>query len=309
MSILAVRPAVVAHDLHPDFFSTRHAARLAQSLRVPRLGVAHHHAHIAAVIAEHRIEEPVLGVALDGVGLGTDGGAWGGELLHVEGSGFRRLGHLTPLRLPGADIAAREPWRMAAAALARCGRGDEIARRFRDEPAAATVSAMLSRGVNSPATSSMGRQFDAAAGLLGIRRRMAFEGQAAMLLEGLAESRGAVDALPGGFAITPRGELDFAPLFAHLADECDAAIGAALFHATVVAGLAEWVARAAQAEGLRTVACGGGCFLNAILARDLRSALAAHGLVMHEALAVPPNDGGLCLGQALVAQRTPTPET
>ncbi|MEO8675369.1 MAG: carbamoyltransferase HypF [Casimicrobiaceae bacterium] len=300
-SILEVEPTVVAHDLHPDYFSTRHAARLAQTLGVSRLGVAHHHAHIAAVVAEQGIDGPVLGLALDGVGLGTDGGAWGGELLRVDGHLFRRLGHLAPLRLPGGDAAAREPWRMAAAALARCGRGDEITRRFDDEPAAPIVAAMLARGVHAPPTSSMGRQFDAAAGLLGVRRRMAFEGQAAMLLEGLADAHGAVNALDAGFMIAAGNVLDFSPLLARLADERDAAFGAALFHATVIEGLAAWAARAARAEGLATVACGGGCFLNALLARGLRAALAARGLAMREAMAVPPNDGGLSLGQAYVA--------
>jgi hydrogenase maturation protein HypF len=307
-TILEVEPEVVAHDLHPDYFSTRHAARLAQALGVPRLGVAHHHAHIAAVVAEHGIDGPVLGLALDGVGLGTDGGAWGGELLRVDGHAFRRLGHLAPLRLPGGDIAAREPWRMAAAALARCGRGDEITRRYDDELAAPTVAAMLARGVNAPFTTSMGRHFDAAAGLLDIRRRMAFEGQAAMLLEGLAESRGDVDAFDNGFAISADNVLDFSPLLARLAGERDAGFGAALFHATVVAGLAAWVSRVAQAEGLATVACGGGCFLNALLARQLRTAFDASGLAMREAMSVPPNDGGLCLGQAWVALRAASTE-
>jgi len=162
---------------------------------------------------------------------------------------------------------------------------------------------MLARGVNAPPTSSMGRQFDAAAGLLGIRRRMAFEGQAAMLLEGLAEARGTVRALEAGFAISAANELDFTPLLARLAEERDAPFGAALFHATVIEGLAEWAALAAEAEGLATVACGGGCFLNALLARGLRNALAARGLAMLEAMAVPPNDGGLSLGQACIALR------
>jgi len=304
VSILEVQPAAVAHDLHPDFFSTRHAAELAARYDVPLCGVQHHHAHVAAVLAEHRVAEPALGLALDGVGLGTDGGAWGGELLRVDGARFERLGRLRPLRLPGGDRAAREPWRMAAAALALAGRGETIERRFADEPAAATVTALLARGMHAPETSSLGRWFDAAAGLLGVRRRIAFEGQAAMLLEGLAERHGAVAADPSLYAIGADNALDLTALGARLADVDDAGFGAALFHATVVAALADWVAATARREGLATVAGAGGCFLNAILARGLRDALAERGLALLEARAVPPNDGGLSLGQAWVARAT-----
>jgi hydrogenase maturation protein HypF len=189
---------------------------------------------------------------------------------------------------------------MAAAALARCSRWAQITTRFADEPAAPAVAAMLLRTFNAPETSSMGRWFDAAAGLLGVKRRMAFEGQAAMLLEGLAEGHGAVEAEPL-FAVGDAHRLDLTPLLARLADESDPGFGAALFHATLVAALAEWVAHAAKAQGITTVACGGGCFLNAILARGLRAALAARGIAMLEAMTVPPNDGGLSLGQAWVA--------
>jgi hydrogenase maturation protein HypF len=304
LAILEVKPELVAHDAHPDFYSTRQAARLAAQWEVPRIAVFHHHAHIAAVLAEHRVRGPVLGLALDGVGLGPDGTAWGGELLHVDGARCTRLGRLRPLRLPGGDRAAREPWRMAAAALALAGRAGEIERRFADEPAAATVASMLARPFNAPETSSMGRWFDAAAGLLGVRRRMAFEGQAAMLLEGLAESHGAIAPDRSLYAISPAIELDLAPLSMRLADEKDAGFGAALFHATLVDALADWVGRAADTLDLATVAAGGGCFLNAILARGLRAALGARNLTLLEAEAVPPNDGGLALGQAWVALET-----
>jgi hydrogenase maturation protein HypF len=301
VSILQIEPEVVAHDLHADFFSTRHAARLAARWSVPLHGVQHHHAHIAAIAAEHRVLHPVLGLALDGVGLGSDGTAWGGELLHVDGARSKRIGRLAPLRLPGGDRAAREPWRMAAAALYRAGRGDAIASRFADEAAASTVATMLERGLQSPETSSMGRWFDAAAGLLGVKRRMAFEGQAAMLLEGLAERHGAVPPDHTLYSIDAANELDLTGLVLRLADERDAGFGAALFHATLVAGLAEWTARAVDTLDLTTVACGGGCFLNAIVARGLRARLAVRGITMLEAQDVPPNDGGLSLGQAWVA--------
>jgi hydrogenase maturation protein HypF len=300
LRVLDVEPELVAHDLHPDFHSTRFAAAFARARGIPAFGVQHHHAHIAAVAAEHGVGEPVLGLALDGVGLGTDGGAWGGELLTVRADAMTRLGHLRHLALPGGDRAAREPWRMAAAALHALGREDAIARRF-DQPGAAMLAQMLDRGVNCPPTSSAGRWFDAAAGLLGVRAVSAFEGQAPMLLEGLADRHGTVAPLAGGWTIDEYGVLDLLPLAGTLADMDDVPYGAALFHATLIAALAEWVSAAARRTGVRTVALGGGCFMNRILATGLRAALEQVGLAVLEARQAPPNDGGLTLGQAAVA--------
>jgi hydrogenase maturation protein HypF len=302
VSILDVEPRIVAHDMHPDFYSTRHAAHLAARWGVPTRPVQHHHAHIAAVVAEHRLQAAVLGLALDGVGLGYEGGAWGGELLHVDGTHCERLGRLRPLRLPGGDRAAREPWRMGAAALSLAGRNSEIVRRYADEPAAPVVRDMLVRRFNAPETSSMGRWFDAAAGLLDLKRRMAFEGQAAMLLEGLAERHGPVPADASLYAIDGDNELDLTALLMRLADERDAGHGAALFHATLVDALATWAERTASTLGVTTVVAGGGCFLNAILSRGLHTALRQQGVALFQAHAVPPNDGGLALGQAWIAQ-------
>jgi hydrogenase maturation protein HypF len=299
LAVLEVEPVAVAHDLHPDFHSTRFAAQFARSRGIPAIGVQHHHAHIAAVAAEHGIAAPVLGLALDGVGLGTDGGIWGGELLRVAGGAMQRLGQLRELPLPGGDRAAREPWRMAAAALHALGREGEIAARF-DPAAGKTVAQMLARGVNCPSTSSAGRWFDAAAGLLGVGAIAAFEGQAPMLLEGLAERHGAVAPLDGGWRIEG-GVLDLLPLLARLADLEDAGYGAALFHATLVAALADWTVGAARAESIATVALGGGCFMNRILAAGLRDRLERAGLAVLEARAAPPNDGGLARGHAAVA--------
>ncbi len=300
LHILDATPDIVAHDLHPDFHSTRFAAAFAAKRGIPAIGVQHHHAHIAAVCAEHGLTEPVLGLALDGVGFGADGTAWGGELLCVDGARFERLGHLRPLALPGGDVAAREPWRMAAAALHALGLNDEIARRFADEAAAPLVATMLERGINSPLTSSAGRLFDAAAGLLGVRRRASFEGQAAMLLEGLAARHGPIAACPDGWRLQD-GILDLLPMLAHLEDCGDAAAGAAGFHATLAAGLVDWIAVAANRTGIRTVAAAGGCLLNRLLSSALRAGLAARGLELLEARMLPPNDGGLALGQAWVA--------
>ena len=305
-SILKVEPQIIAHDLHPDFYSTRHAARLAALWSVPTRPVQHHHAHIAAIVAEHRLRGPVLGLALDGLGLGQDGGAWGGELLYVDGAHCERLGRLRPLRLPGGDRAAREPWRMGAAALSLAGRDNEIRNRYADEAAAPSVQDMLVRRFNAPETSSMGRWFDAAAGLLDVQRRMSFEGQAAMLLEGAAERYGPVAADPSLYGINADNELDLMALLMRLADERDAGHGAALFHATLVDALAAWVMQSAQDLDLTTIAGGGGCFLNAIVARGLHAALGEKGLALYQAQAVPPNDGGLALGQAWVALCDPS---
>ena len=337
LDILAVKPEAVAHDLHPDFFASRHAQALAAQWGVPAIAVQHHHGHIAAIAAEHGVNQPLLGLALDGVGLGSDGQAWGGELLRVDGAGFSRLGHLSPLALPGGDKAAKEPWRMAAAALFQLGRADEIPRRFPGQPLARQLHVMLENRAHCPPTTSLGRWFDAAAGLLGAREVMAYEGQAAMLLEGLAERAGPVQPVPDGWTFSPRpqagvarlggrgagrafsprpqagegtGEraacevLDLLPLLARLADEPDPVHGAVLFHATLARALADWAERAARREGLTTVALGGGCFLNHILSRDLGRQLAERGLTVLEARQAPPNDGGLSLGQAWVAIHT-----
>ena len=310
LAVLDVRPAIVAHDLHPDYPSTRLALRLAEGWGVPAVAVAHHHAHIAAVCAEHGKDAPVIGLAIDGVGLGQDGGAWGGELLRVAGADCVRLGHLAPLKLPGGDRAAREPWRMALAALHALGRDGEaaawLARRHpgRDgEP----ILAMLTRDLRCPPTSSLGRLFDAAAGLLGVRGEARYEGQAAMELEGLAAGHGPVAALAGGWRLCDGGHvLDFAPLLDALADSDDMAAGAALFHATLAAGLADWLTAAVDREKVPEIAVAGGCAMNAVLLDALRCRLEAAGLHLLEARRVPPNDGGLALGQAWIARRSMT---
>jgi hydrogenase maturation protein HypF len=298
------QPAIVAHDLHPDFYGTRLAARLAQEWDVPTVAVQHHHAHVAAVLAEHRLEGPALGLALDGVGYGSDGGVWGGELLLVDGGTFERLGHLRELPLPGGDRAAREPWRMAAAALHALGRGNEIRTRFAAQPAAGTVAAMLEQGRALTPTSSAGRWFDAAAGMLGLKPTMSYEGQAAMLLEGFAAV--ARDSTPAvaRHEVRADGTLDLLPLLASLHAASDPISAAARFHLGFALALADWVAAAAGRLGMTRVACGGGCFLNDVLSRRLRAELAKRGIEMLEAEALPPNDGGLSLGQCWVAQRT-----
>ena len=299
--ILDVQPQAVAHDLHPDFYSTQFAQIYAAQHNLPVFAVQHHHAHIAALCAEHQVTKPVLGLALDGVGLGSDGKPWGGELLLVEGTNFQRLGHLAPLSMPGGDRAAREPWRIAASVLFDLNRADEITQRFPLQAGAKTVASMLQRQLNCVATTSMGRWFDAAAGLLGVNEIQDYEGQAAMLLEGLAEQQGEVAPFEGGYTITPEGILDFRSLLAALADCKEAAYGAALFHATLAAGLSEWVLRAAEQSKINYVALGGGCFLNNLLSQVLTEVLSVRGLQVLTAHQLPPNDGGISLGQASIA--------
>ncbi|MDA8384341.1 MAG: carbamoyltransferase HypF [Betaproteobacteria bacterium] len=299
--LLGVTPEGVAHDSHPEFFGSAFAADYARELGIPRIAVQHHHAHLAAVLAEHDGEGAALGLALDGMGLGTDGGIWGGELLYLAGSAMTRIGHLRELPLPGGDRAAQAPWRMACGALHLLGRADEIGRRY-GAPGQA-IAAMLARGLNSPPTSSAGRWFDAAAGLLGISERQGFEAHAAMRLESLAAAHGAVLPLAGGYRLTADGNLDFLPLLDALSGITDQRRGAALFHATFSAGLAEWVAPVAAQYGVRRVALGGGCFVNRFLGASLTARLSAHGLTVLHARQAPPNDGGLSLGQAWVAMR------
>jgi len=301
--------AAVAHDLHPDFFSTQLAVQLAAALGVPAIGVQHHHAHIAAVVAEHGIDGPVIGLALDGVGLGTDGQAWGGELLWVDGAQWLRLGHLVPLALPGGDRAAREPWRMAASALHALGQGDQIHSRFAPqvgEAVAAGVQQMLAKNLNCPTTSSTGRWFDAAAGALGLSVRQADEAQAAIALEAAAARWLAqhphTAPLPGA-VIDAQNRLDLRGLMPALFDAAPDGVDAAAagFHLALADALAEWAVRAAQERCSRDVCLGGGCFFNRILRERVTTRLQAAALRVHRPLDKGCGDAGLALGQAWVA--------
>ncbi|HEX5393199.1 MAG TPA: carbamoyltransferase HypF [Rhodocyclaceae bacterium] len=302
IDILQAKPQAIACDLHPDFHSTRLAHALAEEWRVPLIQVQHHHAHIAAIAAEHGHQGPLLGLALDGVGLGSDGAAWGGELLRLEGADFTRLGHLHPLPLPGGDKAAREPWRMGAAVFHRLGRRDEIAQRFAAQPLASQLALMLDKQLNSPLTSSLGRIFDAAAALLGLQPVASFEGQAAMLLEGCAASHiGDAPLWHDGWSMD-NGILDLLPLLARLADwQGGREEAAAAFHRTLAAALADWVKTTAPDS--EAIALGGGCFLNAVLTRHLTELFSTTARALLTAHAVPPNDGGIALGQAWIARQ------
>jgi hydrogenase maturation protein HypF len=299
----------IAHDLHPDFFSTRLAIEQASALGVPAIGVQHHHAHIAAVVADHGLDEPVIGLALDGVGLGTDGGAWGGELLWLHGAAWHRLGHLHELALPGGDRAAREPWRMAASALHALDRGAEITPRFAPavgEAMANGVMQMLDQNLNCPRSSSTGRWFDAAAGALGLCLRQTDEAEAAIALEAAAARWLAnhPDAAPlPGVLIDEHHRIDLRGLMPALleAGVADVDAAAAGFHLALADALANWAIRSARALRCRTVCLGGGCFFNRILRERVLMRLQAAELRVCLPVHKGCGDAGLALGQAWVA--------
>lgn len=297
----------VAHDLHPDFHSTRLARAWAERLGVPAVPVQHHHAHLAVLQAEAGLgvaadaAGPLVGWALDGVGLGDDGSAWGGELLVLDGARCQRRDHLPRLPLPGGDAAAREPWRLVAAVLHRLGRGDETVPRLGPlvgPDLARGVRTLLLRDLNCPVTTSAGRWFDAAAGVLGLSLRQAHEAEAAVALEAAATAwlaRGA--PLPD----EPATGLDLLPLVGALFDEPDAGRGAARFHRVLADALVATALQAAEDHGSRHVALGGGCFHNRLLRGAVAGGLQAHGLAVLLPGAVSCGDAGLALGQAWAA--------
>ncbi len=310
---LDLRPEVVACDLHPLYLSTRYARERASALGVPLVEVQHHHAHAASAMAEHGLDGPVLALAWDGTGLGPDGAAWGGELLLAERSRFERLATFRPVPLAGGDRAIREPWRIALAALVDAFDGDPPLARlplFSDVDAREihVVRRMLAENLNSPPGHGVGRAFDAA-GALALRRAVSrYEGQVAMALDNaaLAEfSRGEGDPYPFDIDVsrTPR-EVDLRPLWRALAMDVIAGIPAGLvsvrFHAALVAAGAELIRRSAREHGRLPIVLTGGCFQNARLAEEIHFELAGSFRVyLHSR--VPPGDGGIALGQAVVA--------
>lgn len=313
--LLEVEPRVVAHDLHPDYLSTGYAnahggARL--------LGVQHHHAHLAAAAAEHGERGPVAGAIYDGTGLGPDGTVWGGELLVGGLDGYERAGFLFPVRLPGGDAAARQPWRMACAWLAALGDGDVPARP--PGPLAGlvepgdweAVAGMCRTGLTSPITTSAGRLFDAVSALCGIRTEVSYEGQAAIELEAAATGHAHAGASPGAYPM-PLIDESPGPLLIDaretIAAVCDDLAGhgspvglvAARFHAAFAAATVEALARVAEANGLGSVALSGGVFQNRILLGAVAGGLRGRGLRVLIPRALPLNDGGISYGQAAIA--------
>ncbi len=304
-TLFEVTPGIIAHDLHPDYYSTRFAEGR-EGVRL--VAVQHHHAHLASCMAEHRLEGEVLGLIFDGIGYGSDGKIWGGEFLAGGYGGCRRLGHFAYAPMPGGDAATREPFRMALSYLWRAFGAQmpelpvitEIPEKER-----ALYLKMLEKGLNSPLTSSCGRLFDAVAALVGLRSRVSYEGQAALELEMAIEGE-VEEEYPVELA-DEKGMVIFepSPLIRAVAEDVLGGVPAGVisgrFHNTMVRMMAEVAGRMRSETGLDRVVLSGGVFQNRYLTEKGVRLLQAEGFDVFTHSLVPPNDGGLALGQAVVA--------
>ena len=297
--LFAVTPEVVAHDLHPDYLSTTYALGREG---VEHVAVQHHHAHLAACLAEHGEHGPAVGAIFDGTGLGTDGTIWGGEILVGDLRGFERAGHLWPVPLPGGDQAVREPWRMACAWLKAAG--DERPLAGIDPERWRAVGRMAETGLASPTTTSVGRLFDAMSALCGLRTEVTYEGQAAMELEAACDpsERGAYEF------DSVAGVLDARPAILEarrdLTRRVDIGVVATRFHNALADATAGDCARLASDRGLDTVVLSGGAFQNRRLLERAAERLTGAGLRVLIPARLPPNDGGVAFGQAAIAAAT-----
>ena len=297
--VFRIEPELVAHDRHPDFMTTRFAA----SLGLPAIAVQHHHAHIAATMAERGLDGDVLGLAFDGLGLGDDETIWGGELLVCDAAEYRRVGHLRQVVQPGGDAATRDPVRMALAYANDAGvLATAVDRLGVSSPLVDVVERQIETGLGSPHTSSAGRLFDAVAAIAGVCRSASYEGQPAMLLEEAVRepvtpaTAPVVARLPDGLL-----ELDTRALILEAFEPGDVA---ARFHAGLAALVGEAAITAAGEAGLDRVVLGGGVFVNDRLTTALTARLTSAGLRVFLPREVPVGDGGIALGQVLVANAT-----
>ncbi len=291
------KPEAVVCDLHPDYASTHWA----ENSGLPIIRVQHHHAHVAACAAENNVEGPYLGASWDGTGYGLDGSIWGGEFFRVENGHYERIAHLRAFDLPGGDAAVREGWRSAASLLFECGDSrprlsSERSSLPESAPSLDKIHHMLVHKINLVPTTSVGRLFDAITSITGLAQQNRFEGQAAMLLENEIGSLNTEEAYP-----LPDG--DWGPLIAEvLLDQrggIDAARIAAKFHNALV----NWIVEVAQRVALKQVVLSGGVFQNRYLTERGAAMLQSKGFVVHTHCKVPPNDGGIALGQVAMSGR------
>ncbi len=301
--IFEIKPQIVTCDMHPDFYSTLLAEELANEFGAELIPIQHHHAHIASVMAQHGLSEPVLALSLDGVGYGLDGTSWGGELLLVDPAGFERIGHLKPVKLPGGDKCAREGWRIALGLLAEKGEVDNktsvdraLVDRYLQIPGAQAVQKLLSTGLPVPLSSSLGRMCDAAASLAGVRDISSYEGQAPSEFEAAANGKRG-EVLKDLYSFE-NDLLDIHPLIVAMANHKDPQSASANFHTTVAKAMSDWVILEAKKRNLEKVCLSGGCFLNDLLTTQIKEQLIGAGLQVYESTIYPCGDGGISLGQA-----------
>jgi hydrogenase maturation protein HypF len=304
--LFSVTPAAIAHDLHPDYASTRYAIERNAANGVRRIPVQHHHAHMASCMAENGLNEPVIGVTFDGSGLGTDGAIWGGEFLVGDYHAFRRAAHLQYVGLPGGEKAIHEPWRMAAAHLLDANADCVAFEKRIDPPSLRTIRTMLARRFNSPETSSVGRLFDAVASLIGLRDVVSYEGQAAMELEWLASSaRREGSYLFDLHSDSPEMLIDVRPMIRSVAKDVNRgekpARIARRFHSFLVETISDVCNEIRKESGIDAVVLSGGVFMNSLLSVEASERLEFDGFRVYRHQLVPPNDGGLSLGQIAVA--------
>ena len=309
--VLEIEPVAVAHDLHPDYLSTSFAGEFGS---LPKVAVQHHHAHMVSCMAENRLDGDVIGVIFDGAGFGLDGNVWGGEFLLGNYRTFQRCGHFRYVPLPGGDAAARETYRMAIAYLYDCY-GEGL---FKLElPFMGTLKerekklflVMLIQGINSPPSSSCGRLFDAVAALIGLRNSVAYEGQAAIELEALAERSAAAGSYPYGiFSEAEEFVVDFRLMIGAILQDLETGEPlpdiARRFHDTLAAAAVDACAAIRRESGVERVVLSGGVFQNKMLTERVYDLLASNGFQVFTHRLVPPNDGGLALGQAVIAGLT-----
>ncbi len=306
--LFRIAPTAVAYDLHPMYLSTKMALEMEG---VEKIGVQHHHAHIASCMAENGVASKVIGVAFDGTGFGTDGKIWGGEFLVADFAGFERRAHFRYIPLAGGDTAVREPWRLALSYLldsfgAQAASLDIPLWRRIPAKKVTAVRSMIERGINTVQTSACGRLFDAVASLIGLRDEVNFEAQAAIELEMSALPD--VDArYPFEIGASDSWEVDFRPAIEGIVRDVLAArpsgFIAAAFHNTVAGAAVEICLRLRTSEGINQVCLSGGTFQNMYLLQRAVSGLRAHGFETFLHAKVPPNDGGISLGQAVIANR------
>ena len=309
-----IEPQTIVHDLHPGYLSTTWAKQFASNHGLAVIAVQHHHAHIAACMAELALTGPVIGLSLDGTGYGTDGRIWGGEVLICRLDRFDRFAQLDYCAMPGGEAAIREPWRMAFSHLISAGFSEDEARGLTgaSNHEAGLLTRMMARGINSPLSSSLGRLFDAAAAVILSRRKVDYDAQAAIELEGIAIGESdaltrneyvpeLVDSVPG----QPGAKtLKLAPLWRALVDDLHRGVPrpqiAAQFHAGIAEGFIWAASNAREATSINQVVISGGCMHNRRLARLLRSGLEEEGFKVFADRQVSPGDGGLSYGQAVV---------